>query len=58
LPLNFGSNNALDLFRDFLENVKETENYVRVVIDYSVESAIAGGLLCKALNVRHLRSST
>jgi len=49
LPLNFGSNNALDLFRDFLENVKETENYVRVVIDYSVESAIAGGLLCKAL---------
>ena len=49
MPLSFHSSNTSDIFRDFIEGIKESENYVRVIIDYSLESAVVGGLLCKAL---------
>ena len=49
MPLDFRGSNASDVFREFIEDTKETENYVRVIIDYSIESAVLGGLLCKAL---------
>ncbi len=49
MPLDFRGSNASDVFREFIEDAKESDNYVRVIIDYSVESAVIGGLLCKAL---------
>jgi len=49
LPLDFRGSNASDVFREFIEDTKGSENYVRIIIDYSIESAVIGGLLCKAL---------
>lgn len=49
MPLDFRGSSASDVFREFIEDTKESENYVRVIIDYSIESAVIGGLICKAL---------
>ena len=49
MPLDFRGSNASDVFREFIEDTKGSENYVRIIIDYSIESAVIGGLLCKAL---------
>ncbi|MCD6340458.1 MAG: hypothetical protein J7L51_00715, partial [Desulfurococcales archaeon] len=49
MPLDFRGSSASDVFREFIEDTKESENYVRIIIDYSIESAVIGGLICKAL---------